>query len=269
MSDVTKVPVFGAIAHGCRAAFGHGLMYAAYVGVWTILTVLAGIPVSLAVGDSAELYVALSYLPSVAMLVGYATIFVAVNRDIVRHEAPPWRSALRLGRRELRVFGLTLLFLAVGYVEVTVLWILLQLTSAFYGPGAEVLSGEGVINSVIGTVVWGLLISVTLTPFFGLALPLAAIDAKPGMFRQALASGWGNRWRLGAIGFVPALPFQIGVYAPFFIWADWNGALGSAVLTGLSAMIYLCGAVVRAAAFAWAFRVIAEGRQESSYGVFD
>ena len=114
--------------------------------------------------------------------------------------------------------------------------------------------------------VCGFLISVTLTPFFGLALPLAAIDAKPGVFRQALALGRGNRWRLAAIGFVSALPFQIGVYAPFFIWGDWSDALGS---TGMSAVIYLCGAVVRAAAFAWAFHVIIEGRQSSSYAVFD
>ena len=266
---MTKVPVFGAIVHGCRAALSHGLVYAAYVGAWTALTVLAGVPVSLLVGDSAELYVALSYLPAVAMLVGYTAIFIAVNRAILRHEPPTWSNALRLGRRELRVFGLILLFLAIGYVELTVLWILLQLMSEFYGTGAEVLFGEGVINGMIGTAVWGFLISVTLTPFFGLALPLAAVDAKPGMFRQALALGRGNRWRLAAIGFVPALPFQIGVYAPSFIWADSTDVLDRTALLGLSAMIYLCGAVVRAAAFAWAFRAIAEGRQESSYGVFD
>jgi hypothetical protein len=65
------------------------------------------------------------------------------------------------------------------------------------------------------------------------------------------------------------LAIQIAAYAPFFIWADWNEAVGRGVVASASGVIYLWGAAIRAGAFGCAFRVIADGQHGSTYQVFD
>ena len=273
--DATTIPVLATIARGCHEAFRHGLVYTVYAVAWATIAVLAYLPTVLPTDalrtDIAGFvfYYAASHLPMVVMLVGYTVIFVAVNRAIVLLEAPAWRKALRVGGRELRVFGFNLVFLAVGYFEMAVLGILVQSIGGPYGIDAELLFDSGLISSAAETVIWGLLICATLTPFFGLAFSFAAIDATSRMFRHSLVWSRGHRWRLGAIGFLSALPVQIAVYVPFFIWADWNDAVGRCALVGVSAVIYLWGAAVRAGAFGWAFRVIAGGQHGPTYAVFD
>jgi len=274
-SDVMTIPVLRTIARGCREAFRHGLVYTVYAVAWAIIAVLVYLPATLPIDalsaqfSALAVYYAASYLPTVVMLVGYAVIFVAVNRAIVLLEIPAWRKALRVGGRELRVFGFNLVFLAVCYLEVAILGIFVQLIGGPYGIDAEVLFDSGLISHFTETVIWGLLICATLTPFFGLAFSLAAIDTTSRMFRRSFVWSRGHRWRLGAIGFLSALPVQIAVYAPFFIWADWNDAVGRCVLIGVSALIYLWGAAIRAGAFGWAFRVIADAQHGPTYEVFD
>jgi hypothetical protein len=273
-SDVSAIPVLATIVRGGREALRHGLVYTVYAVAWAAIAVLVYLPAvlpieALSVQFSAlAVYYAASYLPTVVMLVGFVVIFVAVNRAIVLPEIPTWRKALRVGGRELRVLGFTLLFLAVGYVEMAALAILVQSIGHPLGIGTEPFE-DGLLGNFAETVIWGLLISATLTPFFGLAFSLAAVDAPSRMFRRSFVWSRGHRWRLGAIGFLSALPVQIAVYAPFFIWADWNDAVGRCVLVGASAVIYLLGAAPRAGAFGWAFRVITDGQQGSTYAVFD
>jgi hypothetical protein len=273
--DVTTIPVLATIARGCREAFRHGLVYTVYAVAWAVIAVLANLPAALPIdtwsvqSSALAVYYAASLLPAVVMLVGYAVIFVAVNRAIVLHEIPAWWRALRVGRRELRVFGFSLLFVAVGYLEMVVIGILVQSISHPSGIGAELLFDSGLLTSAEAAVIWSLLISATLTPFFGLAFSLAAIGATSRMFRRSLAWSRGHRWRLGAIGFLSALAIQIAAYAPFFIWADWNEAVGRGVVASASGVIYLWGAAIRAGAFGCAFRVIADGQHGSTYQVFD
>jgi hypothetical protein len=273
--DVMTIPVLPTIARGCHEAFRHGLVYTVYAVAWATIAVLVYLPAVLPIDalhtDIAAFvfYYAASYLPMVVMQVGYAVIFVAVNRAIVLLEAPASRKALRVGGRELRVFGFNLVFLAIGYLEMAVLGILVQLIGGPYGIDAEALFDRALISSFAETAIWGLLICATLTPFFGLAFSFAAIDATPKMFRRSFVWSRGHRWRLGAIAFISGLLVQIVVYAPFFMWADWNDAVGRCALMGASALIYLWGGAIRAGAFGWAFRVIADRQHGATYEVFD
>lgn len=267
----TTLPVLGSIACGCREGIRHGAVYGLHVLAWTIIVVVAYVPVLVPADDSfsVEAFVFVAHLPSIAMLVGSAVIFVAVNRAIVLQDVPTWWRAVRLGGHELRVLGLNLVFLVVGYLELALISTLVQFISGLLGIDVGFLFDAGLITNAVHVVLWGLLISATLTPFFGLAPLFAAIDAKSGMLRRSAAWSRGYGWRLGAIGFLPGVIVQVGSYAPFVIWTDWRDAAGRTALVGLSAAIYLCGAIVRAAAFGCAFRFIAEGRQTSLYGVFD
>ncbi len=275
IKHAVRIPVLRAIARGLRETFRHGAAYTAQAVAWALLAVAAYLPSLLPLDlDSADslalyFYLAAPYVPLVVMLVGAAVILVSVYRAVVLDEVPSWRRAFRLGGREFRLFGFNLLFLAVGYLEMALLGIVVQLIGGPYGVDAELLFHRGTVSQVGEAITWSLLICITLIPFFGLAFPFIAIDMSSGLLRRSYFWSRGHRWRLGAIGFLSALPVQIAVYAPFFIWADWNDAVGRCVLIGVSALIYLWGAAIRAGAFGWAFRVIADAQHGPTYEVFD
>ena len=269
---VATLPILWTIVSGCREVFRYGTIYSAYALAWAIIAAVAHLTEMVPTNDVSSVevaYYAASYLPSIVMLVGSAVIFVTVNRAIVLQEIPAWRRVFHVGGRELRVLGFNLLFLAVGYLELALLSILVQFAAGLHSVDVEFLFGGGLLTSAEEAVLWGLLISVTLTPFLGLAFSLAAIDATSGMLRRSAAWSRGYGWRLGAIGFLSGLIVQILAYAPFFIWPDWSDAVSRITVLGLSAVINLLGAGLRAGAFGYAFRVIADGRQALAYRVFD
>jgi hypothetical protein len=159
-----KVPVLQAIVRGCREAFRHGTAYSVQAAIWTLVTVAASLP-SLAPIDpdsghplASYFYVAAPYLPLVVMLLGAAAILVRVYRAVILDEAPS-RRRVRLGGRELRLFGFNLLFLVVGYLEMALLAIAVQLV----GVDAELLFDSGTVSQVGQALTWNLLICITLT----------------------------------------------------------------------------------------------------------
>lgn len=178
--------------------------------------------------------------------------------------APP-----RGGGRELRLFGFDLVFLAVGYMEVALLGIVIQLVGGPYGVDAEMLFHSGTVSQVGEAVIWELLICITLIPPFGLAFPFIAIDMPSRLFRRSYFWSRGQRWRFFAIAVLTALPIQIAAYAPYFIWEGRNDVVDRSVQIGLMAKAYLWGAAIRGRAFGRAFRLIAEAQQGRTYNVFD
>jgi len=270
-----RIPVLRAIARGLRETFRHGPAYTVQAVAWALIAVAAYLPSLLPLDlDSVDslafyFYLAAPYLPFVVMLVGAAVILVSVYRAVVLDEVPSWRRAFRLGGRELRLFGFNLLFLAVGYLEMALLGIVVQLIGGPYGVDAELLFHSGAISQVGVAVTWNLFICITLIPFFGLAFPFVAIDSSSGLFRRSYFWSRGQRWRLAAIAVLTAVPVQIAAYAPYLIWEGRNDVVDHSLQIGIVAMVYLLGAAVRGGAFGSAFRIIADGQQGRTYDVFD
>lgn len=270
-----KIPPLHTIARGCREMFRHGTAYTVQAAAWALIAVAAyfpsRLPLDLDSADSPALYfyLAAPYLPLAVISVGAAAILVSVYRAVILDEVPSWRRALRVGGRELRLFGLNLLFLAVGYAEMALLGIIVQLAGDPYGVDAELLYHSGTASTVGIATTWNLLICLTLIPLFGLAFPFTAIDMSSGLFRRAYVWGRGQRWRLAAIAVLTSLPVQVAAYAPYVIWDGGNNMVGNSLQIGTMAMVYLVGAAVRGGALGSAFRVIADGQHGPTYEVFD
>jgi len=271
---VAKVPVLRTITRGCRESLRHGA-YTVQAAAWAFITVAAYLPSQLpldhdSAGPSALfLYLAAPYLPQFVMHVGATVILVAAYRTVILGEVPSWRKALRFGNRELRLFGFNLLFLAVGYAELALLGIIVQLIGGPYGVDGELLFRSGMVSQVGVAVAWNLLICITLIPLFGLAFPFIAIDMSSGLLRRSYFWSRGQRWRLAAIAVLTALPVQIAAYAPYFIWEGRDDLVDGSLQIGTMAMAYLWGATVRGSALGSAFRHIADGQQGRTYDVFD
>ncbi len=214
-----EFPPLHTIARGCRETFRHGA-YTVQAAAWALIAVAAYLPSQLPLDLASAgfpalvFYIAAPYLPLVVMLVGAAVILVTVYRAVILDEVPSWRDALRLGSRELRLFGCNLLFLAAGYVEMALLGIVVQLLGSRYGVDADLLFRSGMVSQVGVAVTWNLLICITLIPFLGLAFPFIAIDMSSSLFRRSYFWSRRRRWRLAAIAVLTALPVQIAAYAP-------------------------------------------------------
>jgi len=113
------------------------------------------------------------------------------------------------------------------------------------------------------------LMSATLTPVFGLAFPLAAIDAPAGFLRRAALMSRGYRRQLGVISFLAMLPFTIASYLPFVAWTPDPDTIGFSAREAAFAMIGLLGVAFATTAFAVAFRTIVDRSGHGVYEVFD
>jgi hypothetical protein len=262
-----KLRVLPTIARGYREAVRHGVTYAVQALVWVGVVVAGQYALGrLADGsNSAEFGVVAAWLPYIAMLVGAAIIYVAAYRAVILLEVPEWRKAVRPGGRELRLFGIHLLFVAVGYLEIA----LLVIIGDSYGMSSAVFFGSEYVSNVAWSVMLSLVVCVTLVPFLGLAYPLIAIDATSGLFRRSYVWSRGHRRRISAIVFLSALPVQIIAAAPFSMWDGKTNILLGGVQIAVSSLIYLWGAALRAGALGCAFRFIADRRQDRTYEVFD
>jgi hypothetical protein len=269
-ADGDKLPVLRTVARGYREAMRHGITYAAQALVWVGVVVAGQYVVGwLAEGSyGPEFNVVAAWLPYVAMLAGAAIIHVAAYRAVILLEIPQWQKALRLGGRELRLFGIHLLFVAVGYLEMALFGIIAQRVGDPHIM-SSVLYGSDYVSDVAWNVILSLLLSITLVPFLGLAYPLTAIDTTSGLFRRSYALSRGNRGRIGAIVFLAALPVQIIASAPFSLWDGETDIVLGGLQIAVSSLIYLWGAALRAGALGCAFRFIANQRQERTYDVFD
>jgi hypothetical protein len=118
-------------------------------------------------------------------------------------------------------------------------------------------------------VLWSLLIAVTLTPFIGLVLPLAAIDASSRLFHRSFRMSRGHRLRLACIAFIADLLWVLVAHVPWALWASAQNDAPESLHTGLSAFITLLSTAFGAMVFGKAFTAIADRQHEGVYGVFD
>ena len=187
-------------------------------------------------GETARM--AADYAPTLAnfavTFLGAAAVAVAAYRLAVLEERPHWRHALRIGRRELRIFGLSLLVYAAAVAEMIILTMSLQGAGILDITGGNPAAANGALPQIIATVLWSLLIALTITPFIGLAFPLAALDAPSGLFRRSFEMTRGHRLRLAAIAFIADLPWVLASYIPWAVWGSSGRGIPDSLHVGLS-----------------------------------
>jgi hypothetical protein len=275
IKHAAKIPLLHTIARGCRETLRYSPVYTVQTTAWALIAVaaylLSVLPSRIDSPDPLSLYyrVAAPYLPLAVMLLGAATISVSVYRAAILDEVPSLRKVLHLGARELRLTGFNLVFLVVGYVEMALLAIVVQLVGRRFGIDAELLFHSGAVSQVGESVAWGLLICITLVPLFGLVFPLIAIDMSSGTFRRSYVWSRGQRWRLAVIAALTGPPIQIIAYAPYLIWHGASSNAAHGLQIGLMAMVYLWGTAMRCSAFAVAFRLVANAQHARTYEIFD
>jgi len=223
-------------------------------------------------GSGGTAQMAADYAPTLAnfavTFLGAAAVAVAAYRLAVLEERPQWRHALRIGRRQLRVFGLSLLIYAAAVVEMIALTIALHAAGILDITGSSSAAANGVLSQILATILWSLLIALTITPFIGLAFPLAALDAPSGLFRRSFEMARGHRLRLAAIAFVADLPWVLASYIPWAVWGS-SDSIPDSVQVGLSTFITLLGTAFGAMVFGKAFAAVAARQRDGVYGIFD
>jgi hypothetical protein len=272
-----RLPVVRTIVEGYWWAIWHLRTYSTLALVWAIvaavLQMLLGDLPELLAGSPEDAGAVAHYVPSLAIfaatLLGAAVIAVAAYRLVILDEPTDWRRALRLGRRELRVFGLSMLIYVVAVAEVLVLTLVLHLVGGLDTAGAESRQVNESAALIIAAVLWSLLIAVTLTPFIGLVLPLAAIDASSRLFHRSFQMSRGHRLRLACIVFVGDLLWVLASHVPWALWGSSQSDAPESLHIGLSAFITLLSTAFGAMVLGKAFAAIADRQHEGVYGVFD
>jgi hypothetical protein len=267
------LPVMRTIANGYREVFRHGGVYTAIAVVWAAVVVALDLVFwPLLETSSADVWsiVALHswlYPPNIAFEAAAAMVVVPVYRSAILLEAPAYWMVFRISARELRVFGLFLLVYAASRLEYEIVTIFLQQIGIPSGLFATFDAGVGI--TIIRRLIRSLIVCFTVIPFVGLALPLAAIDARPGLIRSSIAWSRGNLWRIGAIVFLSALPLQIIATASQYAWPAIVGVPIQYLHFAAYNVIYLWALAVRGAALGLACRMIADRQGQRVYEAFD
>jgi hypothetical protein len=228
---------------------------------------IAGLP-----ADASAIQVAARAAPGLAIfattLLGAAVMAVAAYRIVILDEPADWRRALRPGRRELRVFGLSILIYAAAVAEILLLTLALS-PVGIAEPADAPSEAYRLPVAIIATLLWSLLVAATLTPFIGFVFPLAAIDAPSGLFHRSFRMGRGYRLRLACIAFLADLPWVLASHIPQVLWEPTFSLMPNSLQTGLSTFITLLSTAFAAMVFGKAFAAIADRQREGIYGVFD
>jgi hypothetical protein len=247
--------------------------YAAMAALWAIVAAAAQLLLGgMFGGASGEASpVAAAHVPTLATfaatLLGAAAIAVAAYRLAMLGEQPSWRQ--RIGRRELRVFGLSLLVYVAAVAEMLALVLVFQAGEGLDAPVGSSAESDQVLRLIVAAVLWSLLIAFTITPFIGLAFPLAALDAPSGLFRRSFEMSRGHRLRLAAIAFLADLPWLVASYLPWLAWQSFSGEIPESLQVGVSTFITLLGTAFGSMVLGKAFAAIADRQREGIYDVFD
>ncbi len=285
VAGASKLPVLQTIARGYREALQHLVGYAIQAAVWAgivgALSYALGI-VAASILHAREiakpLAMATQYAAAFAeiatMLLGNVVVAMSAYRAAIKNERPGWQQAMRLGRRELRFLGLTLVFYVVEYAGVILLMLLVLMVAHMTGEGrsakrAAAAAGNSALGQLLIVVAGNLFMSVTVTPFFGLAFALVAVDAPAAILRGSARMSRGYRIRLGAISFLAILPFIVAAYLPYLAWPLAPGTIAFSAREAAVALIGILGVAFATAAFAVAFRTITDRHSTDVYGVFD
>jgi hypothetical protein len=273
------LPVARTIVEGYWWAVWHLRTTVAMALVWaTVVVFLERFLGSLPAGttglprDGSPIRIAARIAPDLAIfattLLGAAVIAVAAYRMLILDEPTDWRRALRPGRRELRVFGFSVLVYVGAVVEVLLLTLVLHLVGVTEGPRMPDPAYRLPVL-IIAALLWSLLVAVTLTPLVGFVFPLAAIDAPSGLFNRSFRMGRGYRLRLACIAFLADAPWVLASNIPQILWEPTFSPMPNSLQTGLSTFITLLSTAFGAMVFGKAFTSIADRQYEGVYGVFD
>jgi hypothetical protein len=283
MGDPTAIrptlPVARTIVEGYWWAVWHLRTYAAMALVWAAVAallqmLLGSLPRMLArlPDEASPIRTAASFAPSLAIfaatLLGAAVIAVAAYRLTILDEPTDWRRALRPGRRELRVFGLSVLIYVVAVAEMLALTLVLHPLGMLDAAG-DSMQAHRLSVLIITALLWSLLIALTLTPFVGFVFPLAAIDAPSGLFHRSFRMGRGYRLRLACIAFIADLLWVLASHIPWALWGSSGSEAPESLHIGLSTFITLLSTAFGAMVLGKAFTSIADRQHERVYGVFD
>jgi hypothetical protein len=168
----------------------------------------------------------------------------------------------------MRYLGLAILFSVPAHVGMKAFWIAVHLGMAPVARQLVVAIGIPALRLIAVAAISHLFISIALTPFFVLAFPLVALDAPGGALRRSVRLSRTYRMRLGAIGFLYALPIIPLVYAQFF-FAESTTETGAILKSTAATFLSLFAAALEAAVFAVAFQRVTAHSNMGTYDVFD
>jgi hypothetical protein len=274
-----KLPVARTIVEGYWWTIWHLRAYAAMALVWA--AVAAALQLLLgnflespsdSPGDASPIGTAARYAPGLVVFaatsLGAVVVGVAAYRLVILDEPTDWRRALRPGRRELRVFGISFLIYIVAVAEALALTLLFHLIGILDATGESVREDREAVL-IIATLLWSLMVALTLTPFVGFAFPLAATDAPSGLFHRSFRMSRGHRLRLACIAFVADLPWVLGSRIPWVVWESSISEMPESLQVGMSTFITLSSTAFGAMVLGKAFVFVANRQHEGTYGVFD
>ena len=196
---IHALPVLKTIGHGYQEALGNIGAYVLQPRYGRLLPVrsstCSATPGRPRTGNIAGPWATVAYyaapLAEFAMLLfGNVAIAVSAYRAAIRNEPPTWQHSLRLGRREFRYLGLTLVLFVVECAGVILLIVIALMGAHMTGDDRWAqriltIASTSVLGQLLLAVVVNLVIAATVTPLFGLAFPLAAMDAPAGLLRRA------------------------------------------------------------------------------------
>lgn len=198
--------------------------------------------------------------------IGSVLIAVAGYRAVLLGEAPSLHCLSRFGRRELRLFGVYLVYLALNFVLLSAaLMVLVGVAGADVAAAID----SNIAIALPFELVAGLLGDLMIAPFLILAFPLAALDARPSLFVGAWRLGRGHRLRLCAVSYLSGLPFMFLTYLPRQLFqpdAEW---LAVYLWTSLAGFIGLLWTAFYSGCIALAFDWIMQRQRDRSLTVFD
>src|SRR5262249_16442266 len=264
-TDTGRLPIAGTLHQGYRGAGRCFINCAAVAAFWAAAIAITSYGlVALTHARRSALahytlwtaagYEGVQFIPYGELLLGASAMAVIVDRKLILNEPRGLGTLWRIGRREIRVF----IFAFGLYAPVHCARIALRIALNFHLAPVFLQRlvaaiGDPHLRILIISIAWHLIVSFTVTPFFGLVFALAAIDSPGGIFRGSIELSSGYRIRLAILGFVAPLPFglvsflpSIGATGTLFgivvlrsAVADFFGLLGSAFSVGVIASAFL------------------------------
>jgi hypothetical protein len=277
-TDVRELPVIATILLGYREAVRYLPFYVAASIGWAAALGLVQLPLDhllerrqeVGAAGTAALMQAQRYLTLAVGLFGAAVLSVMASRAVLLAQSPAWLDGLRIGRRQLRIVGLGLLFYVAIYVEVFAIFHVgfLALPEQAASAAREMLFGQDRrLGLYLLWILWSVLQSLTLTPFFGLAFPLASIDAGTSLLSRSARISSDYRWRIAAISIMGHLPFLLINAVPY---VAWHGSSGTTVgVHVVASFVSLLGIAVSAATLAVTLDHVAGRLRQQMYDIFD
>ena len=199
-----------------------------------------------------------------------APLVVFVYRTVILGETLRWRSLGRIGRREMRVFAMTIIldFPLLILKRVTLLTINLGVAPLLLRQAFAAI-GSLYLRLIASDVTSHLLYAALVAPFFSMVFPLAALDSGRGLLRQSVRLSRGHRTRLAMLAFLAPIPITALSYLPWYLAGTGSMSIRNLLLWVMGSALEFLNSAFTVAVIATAYRRISDHRHRGTVEVFD